>query len=166
MTQRSPGLNVNRDKISKVEGFSELIKVLKQLPRQMEHKVLQDAASAGAREAAKHIRAAAPRYKGSRRSPASTRYGPLHKNIRVKALRRWKPKGIRGARVFTGNAFWGTFLEYGTKHIKAKPWFRPAVMRNKDAIVQAIGRGLVKGLDKQITLLEAKNTAQARFRRR
>jgi HK97 gp10 family phage protein len=48
------------------------------------------------------------------------------------------------------------FVEYGTEHSRAEPFFRPAVETKRDEAVQAIIEGAAKGLVREATKLGAK----------
>ena len=128
-----------------IKGFAEAEKLLRQLPQNVENRVLQAATMAGAREMRKAVKANAPIGTGER-SPASKQYKRLSQNIKAQALKSVRQKGRRGARVYTGNAFWGLFLEFGTRFISARPWFRPAIIQSQaaaiDKLKQALGRGV------------------------
>lgn len=130
---------------SRVSGFDEARRLLKELPIQAEKRVLQAATNAGAREWLKALKASAP--VGDKPSVNSQRYGSLKKNLRVRPFRNPRP-GFKGTRVHTRDAFWGMFQEFGTKHQPARPWFRPAVEGSKtaaiSAFVAAIGRGITR----------------------
>lgn len=131
---------------AKLNGFEAFNKLLGELPVRVENKVLQKAAVSALREARPDIVAAAPRDMVGQ-SPASKKYGRLYKNIRVLRLRRTRQKGIRGARINTGNAFWGLLLEIGTKYISPRPWFLPAfkkaIPKINDKLGQEIGAGII-----------------------
>lgn len=133
-------------------GFKEADELLRQLPRNVENRVLQASTMAGAREIRKAVKAEAPRGKGDR-SPASKQYKRLSQNIKVKPLKSVRRKGIRGARVDTGKAFWGMFLEFGTRFIAAMPWFRPAVTKARDPAVNALKNALGRGIEREATKL-------------
>jgi len=139
-----------------VSGFNEVAKILKELPRAAESRVLQASTQAGARALAKEVKANAPRHTG-KRSQASKQYGTLFRNIKVQPLR-WarRRRNIRGSRVYTGNAFWGVFLELGTRFITAKPWFRPAISTGSDAALNAIKSALGRGVDREAAKLAQK----------
>ena len=117
-----------------LSGFEESKRVLDTLPVRVEKRILQGAASAGAREGAKFVRKAAPRHEPGKQSSASIEYGQLHKNIRVGRLRR-QPRRQKGARIHTNKSFWGLILELGSRYISATPWFKPAVADAKSAML-------------------------------
>ena len=135
----------------KLEGFKELDKLLKDLPQNVERKVLQSAVTGAIREGAKEIRKAAP--VGIDPSPASQKYGPLKKNIRVARVRKPNP-GQRGASVNTGDAFWGAFYELGTRHQAARPWFGPAFERAVSKILDELKKRLGDGIEKEANKLK------------
>ena len=135
-----------------VSGFKDAEKLLQQLPQNVENRVLQAATMAGARVLAKNVKVRAPRSSG-KRSKASLKYRQLFKNIRTVRLKNARKRGQRGARVDTGNAFWGLFPEFGTRYITARPWFRPAVTEAQDAALDKLREALARGIDREATKL-------------
>ena len=129
---------------------------MKQLPQNVENRVLQAATTAGAREMRKAVKAAAP-IGTEEQSPSSKRYKRLSQNIKVQALKSARQKGRRGARVFTGNAFWGRFLEFGTRHQAARPWFRTAVSSAQGAAADKLKEGLGRGIIREAEKLARRN---------
>jgi len=131
-------------------GFREAEAILRRMGPRVEHRVLQNATMAGARVMGKNVKADAPRSAKGKRSKASETYKRLFQNIKVKPLRYLrKRKGVRGARVSTGNAFWGMFLEFGTRFISARPWFRPAISKSVDSAVNKMKEILGRGIDRE-----------------
>lgn len=130
----------------KLGGFAELDKLLTQLPRHVENKVLQQATNKALRVAVPDVKAAAPVHTGPQ-SPSSKQYGTLRKNIRVIRLRRVN-KGQKGSRIDTGNAFWGFIIELGSRFIPASPWFAPAIRKNNTRIIQALGKEIGLGIER------------------
>lgn len=129
---------------SKITGAKELERVLKNLPGKLAERELTSAARAGANVIRKEARARAPR--GSGPSAASEKYGPLHKNIRVT---RMKKTGFSvEMAIHNGRAFWGGFLEWGTKNISPRPWMTPAFEVMAQPALARIGERLGKGLEK------------------
>jgi len=137
------------------KGFDEFDRLLADLPERVENRVLQGAVTAAMREGAKSVRAAAP--EDVDRPPESNqsywdrklRYGRLLDQIKVRASKRDKAKGMRGAYITTGQAFWGRMLELGTRHIAARPWFAPAFASAKDKILQVLAQRIGKGLERE-----------------
>lgn len=138
-----------------VSGFREAQALLKQLPQNVENRVLQAATMAAAREMRKTVKANAPKSTG-KRSKASLEYKRLSQNITARPLKSAKRKGQRGARVSTGKAFWGYILEFGSRFIAARPWFRPAVESSREQATKALRDGLAKGLDREAEKLARK----------
>ena len=131
-----------------IKGFKELDRLLQQLPSRVESRVLQAATQAGARVIAKEVKANAPVGSG-KQSPASKLYKRLSQNIKVQALKNVRAKGRRGSRVFTGQAFWGLFLEFGTRYIAARPWFRPAIDRGVPGAIKKLKESLGRGIERE-----------------
>jgi len=84
-----------------------------------------------ARQLAEALRAAAPkgtrptvRRRKTRRGVVTADFGRLRDNIRVREERALADNTVV-FRVDTRNAFWGAFLEFGTRRMRARPWFRP-----------------------------------------
>lgn len=131
---------------SKLTGFDEARKLLESLPINLEKKVLQDAVNSALREARKDIAAAAPRSEDQ--SERSKKYGRLSRNIRVQKLKKVK-RNERGARVHTGNAFWGLFIEFGTRYIAARPWFAPAFRKAQDKMIKTVAEKIGEGIESE-----------------
>ena len=136
------------DGTSRVTGLAEAAAVLKRLPERVQSRVLRGATAAGARVMLKEVRAAAPVAAGEP-SAASQRYGRLRDNIRVVRLKRDVPPSSAAYRVDTGKSFWGMFLEFGTRLIAARPWFRPAVDTSYEKAVGTIKERLAAGVARE-----------------
>jgi len=111
---------------SKITGAKELERVLKRLGPRIAKKESVTAVKAGAVVMRRAIKAAAPvsgesAERRKKRGTSGKDYGPLKKNIRIKRIK-GKPEYL----VHTGGAFWGMFLEFGTKHMPPQAWFTPA----------------------------------------
>ena len=76
-----------------------------------------------AKELAKNAQRLAPRSRGSR-SPASQKYGPLHRQLKAEKLTDVSKVGI-------GSAFYGYFQEKGTSRMNANPFFAPAIKKQR-----------------------------------
>lgn len=131
----------------RLSGFEEADKVFKQLPLVVSDRVLRDATLSGARVWRQAIKANAPTHTGEQ-SPMSKQYGTIRRNLRAFSLRRLK-RAQKGARVDTGDAFWGWFLERGTRHIAAKPWFLPAAKAALDAVLNKMSQRISERLPKE-----------------
>ena len=146
---------------SRVEGFREIEKVLKAMPAKVAKKELGKAVRAGSNILLKEARARAPR--GGVPSEMSEQFGPLHKKIRVRRAKRAR-HSVEDV-INEGTAFYGFFLEFGTKHIKAQPWLTPAFDVSATAAVVRIGERLGKAVEK-ITAEQARRFGSTRRRRR
>jgi HK97 gp10 family phage protein len=138
-------------RVSRVEGLSELNKVLQQLPDTVERRVLQNAVNAGGRVILRAVKAVAPRHQG-KQSAASKRYGTIVRNLRLQTLSRVR-KGMRGTRVWTKDAFWSVFFERGTKRQPARPFAEPAFEQVAGQAVQAVHDKLLEGVEKEASKL-------------
>lgn len=141
------------------DGFKELEAILGSLPEKIENRVLQGATRKALGSIKGDIVAAAPKSTGgvsrsnleglSERSINSRTYGQLHRNIKLENKRR-KRKGSRGAAITTGDAFWGNFLEKGTRYIAATFWFSAAVRLGAGKVFAELQRELARGIDREL----------------
>lgn len=76
-----------------------------------------------------------------------TDYGHLRDNLRVRRVKADKPFVIR-FQVTTGRAFWGSFLEWGTVRMGAKPWARPTFDRMHKTLMDVVMQTLRVGVDR------------------
>lgn len=140
---------------SYTSGFKEANKVLQELGPAVQKKVLRGAVREGGQVWLKAVKAAAPRSAPGERSEASKQYGRLQTNLRLQFLRK-VPKTAVGIRVWTRDAFWGFFLEFGTAFISARPWFRPAIDRTGDKALQVMGEAIGRGIEQTANWLRRK----------
>ncbi len=129
---------------SSISGAKELERVLRELDPRLAERELPSAARAGANVWRKALVAAAPR--GAGPSAASKKFGPLHKNIKTVRLKKTN-RSVEMA-VHTGKAFWGSFLEFGTRNIAPRPWMSPVVESKVGAVLARTGRTLERRLQK------------------
>lgn len=120
------------------------------------------------RQAARSLQAdlvaAAPRRKplaNGRTAPSVLRagYQPLWRSIRVRMVRP-KKEGVLMASVSTGKAFWGYFLEFGTRNMPARPWFRPVVDSRGPGLVSQITDNLRRQIDLAARRIERRSKAR------
>ena len=128
-------------------GFDQFSKLLRELPQNVENKIVQGAVTAAMREGRKAVRAAAPVYM-DKQSLASKLYGTTKKNIRVVRLKRVQ-RGQKGARIDTGNAFWSLFYQLGTRYQPARPWFDVAFRAAQGSIVKVLIDQIGAGIEKE-----------------
>lgn len=67
--------------------------------------------------------------------------GYLKRNIKVYGVRLTR-EGVMTARVGIGAAFYGGFLEAGTRKMGPRPWFRAAIDGAREAAIRALGERL------------------------
>ena len=138
----------------KTEGFKELDNALAKLPYEIGVKVLQNAVSSAILPAYKVIFASAPVGEIINRNPESKagkiklKYGTLRKNIKKRKSRTYADNS-KSSYVSTGDAFWGFFLENGTRYIAATHWFSRAFESAKDAMIGKLKNDLARGIDKK-----------------
>ncbi len=141
------------------QGFKELERILAGLPVAVENRVLQSATRGAMQLAKPALVAAAPKSTTEKglagmevRSINSRSYGQLHRNLKVENKRR-KRQGARGAALTTGDAFWGNFLEKGTRYIDATFWFSNAFRRVNAMVLEELRKRISSGIDKEIKKL-------------
>jgi HK97 gp10 family phage protein len=141
----------------KLEGLEELKANLEALGKEVATKVGIRATREAAKAVAEAVRAYAPigtqsTVRTRRRRDgtiAIADYGRLRDNIRVRRARARKETTIT-FNVTTGNAFWGKFLEFGTVHMPARPWMRPAFDASAAAALNITFVELKKGIDREV----------------
>ena len=102
------------------------------------------------------VRAAAPVGTGSTVRRRTTKrglvrtvdYGRLRDNIKTRELRALADNAVVMA-VTTGNAFWGQFLEFGTRKMGARPFFRPVWDASKPFILRSLAKALGAGIERK-----------------
>ena len=121
---------------SKIEGVTEMNRLLLQLPHELSSAVLIAALKEGAEPIRADASSNAPRRAGS---------GPhLADHIVTRALGEIRATEIgveADAAVIVGptkDFFWGYFNEFGTSKQPARPWFRPAFDTNEERSLRAI----------------------------
>jgi HK97 gp10 family phage protein len=75
-------------------------------------------------------------------------YGRLRDNIVIRKIRGTNQHQIKFA-VGVGDAFWGMFLEFGTRFMAARPWMRPAFDAAAARVIDQIGALLGKGIERE-----------------
>ena len=128
-------------------GFNDFEKLLKELPTRVQKKILQKSVTGAMREIRTDMRNAAPRDENGQ-SQASKEYGRLRKNIKVVKLKKTKP-GEKGARITTGNAYWGYFYELGTRFQPARPWFRTQFASVQGKALKKLGELIGDGIEQE-----------------
>ena len=117
-----------------ISGLKELEKCLLQLPDALHQKVLNAAIREGAKEIQREARAKVPKSakshqvgkKGRKSYIAQVNPGHLRKNIKVRLVRASEKGQATGYVYVSFSAYYGKFVEYGTRKMSAKPFMRPA----------------------------------------
>ena len=136
-----------------LSGFKEAIAELRKLPEKAERRIVLNASMSAMREARREIVKSAP--KGDTPVPnGNMKYGTLRKNIRVRRFKLKGQRGQAGAKITTGNAFWGWILEKGSRNMVAQPWFDPAFERSKPRVLAKFREAVDKGLEKEWSKLK------------
>lgn len=124
----------------KIEGMEELDKALRRLPDRVQKRVLKTALRAGARVIVKDAK---------NRVPVDS--GTLKKSIKVVSGKSKKgPQATARVFVTTGREAWYSHLiEFGTVKKAARPFLRPAFDSTQTEQIQAIGKKLAAGIEKE-----------------
>jgi HK97 gp10 family phage protein len=137
---------------ARIQGLNEMNEILDQLPARIARQQLQKAVNKGAGVVLKATVAAAPSgWAGGslkQQSAASKKYGALKSNLRVRTMTRIRKSG-RGAMVWTRDAFWAVFYEFGTAHQPARPFMRPAFDASSAEAVNTMVETLATGLESE-----------------
>jgi len=128
-----------------LQGFKSLSRALKQLPDKVAGKVIRSATLSGAGIIRKEAR-----------SRVSVDDGTLKKSISSK-LKDKSDTHVAYSVGPTNKAFYGTFIEFGTEHIRAKPFLRPAFDEKKGEAARKIEERLAKGIEKAAEKLRRGN---------
>ena len=142
----------------KVEGFKELQRAFRAMPQEFSEKVLVSGVNAAAKIIRDAARDAAPRNKGDHRSAPSYAYGHLFENIKFKTLRK-RNNISRAAVVGRGRAYWGEFLNRGTRYIAATHWYEHARDRSIDFALSTMKSQMVKKMNSLADNIIKKNGA-------
>lgn len=118
-------------------NFKSLDRALKTLPGKVAGKVIRSATLSGAGIIRKEAR---------RR--VSVDDGTLKKSISSK-LKDKSDTHVTYSVGPTNKAFYGTFLEFGTEHIRPQPFLRPAFDEKKNEAAKKIEERLMKGIEKE-----------------
>lgn len=140
-----------------VKGLKELDDFLKSLPEQIQRKALVQATAAGARvlrDAAKGripIRADPPGpIKVGRRSTRARLPGYLRAALGVWRIKKGSTSTVTYGIGARGYAFYGKFLEFGTKYIRARPFLRPALDSAHLWAIEAVASVLRRKIEREI----------------
>lgn len=144
----------------KLSGFTELDAKLKSLPVKVENQILQASVTKAMRDQLTDLRAVMPQgpVKSLDRKHHSIKaaadwanqvaYGSAKKALRIIRLKQ-EPKGVKGARIDTGNAFWMFWYELGNRRQAARPVFGPFFASRAEKILNNLGEDLGAKIEKE-----------------
>jgi HK97 gp10 family phage protein len=146
-----------------LSGFDDLTDTLRALNSESALKVGTSAAREGGKMVKDAFVDAAPVGDGPTAKTRRTKggktvafdYGHLRDNITVRKQRPEREHQIKFS-VGVGAAFWGLFLEFGTRFMAARPWLRPAFDVVAPRVIDAIGRLLGIGIEREAKRLNRK----------
>lgn len=143
--------------VVRIHGAKEMEQVLRQLPDYIAKKVLTMALRRAAQPILDEARALAPvgqeskgrvRVRTTKRGKVTvSNYGKLKLNLRIKDISRHRSASATVA-VTVGQAFWGMFIEFGTRFFTAKPFMRPAFEVKKIESLNLLGKSLGEEIEK------------------
>lgn len=140
-----------------VKGLKELDEFLKQLPEQIQRRALQQATLAGARVIRDSAAGRAPmRYfpPGPMKAyKSSSKYrlpGFLRASVKVWRLKKDAKGTVSYAVGARGLAFYGRFVEFGTRFVGARPFLRPALDAMHLWAIEAVAAVLRQKIEKEI----------------
>ncbi len=139
-----------------VKGLKELDEFLKNLPKHLQRKALAQANLAGAaviRDEAKlraPVRADARAIRVGKNSTKATLPGFLKASIRAWRLKKGSTSTVSHAVGVSGKAYYGKFIEFGTRHISARPFLRPALDAAYLRAIDAVGKVLKQKIEREI----------------
>lgn len=136
-----------------VDGLKEAEKALRALGPQVARRVLRKAVQAGANRVLYSAQLKAPHDTGLLLSTLVARTGTSKKKGRVSAR-----VGMK-AGDFKGEAFYGSFLEYGTAKMEARPYLRPAFDEQRENATNIVRAKIAEGVE-----AEARKIARAQAR--
>jgi len=142
---------------SRIEGLEDLARSLREMPKDVRQNALRAGMRAGAVAIQKEAKS---------RAPVDT--GRMQKNIYVKRIRelvtelsegwfvgvRMGPKRTKDkatgkvSKDYSNDAWYWRFVEFGTRHVPARPFMRPAFESAKEAAVNAIAERLKARIEK------------------
>jgi HK97 gp10 family phage protein len=138
----------------KLLGADELNKTIKALPGELAKKVYLQSLRKGAVIVRDEAKLRAPygsdfqkrSYTKKKKGVATTRFVKLRDEVRITVTT--KTDISFAMAVHVGSAYWGMFQEYGTTHMAARPWLRPAFEATAEQAINAVGQALGTGVER------------------
>lgn len=146
----------------RITGAKEMEAALRQLPDYIAKKVVVSALKEAAQPILDEARARAPvgqeskgrvRLRRSKKGKVTiSNYGKLKLDLKIVTVPAKLTAYSATVAVTVGKAFWGMFLEFGTRHQRKTPFLRPAFEAKKmealNRLGQALGRGIEQAAEK------------------
>lgn len=154
--------------IQSFKGLKELQQALKQLPDRIAKNALRGSVSAGAAVIRKEARDHAPVYQEQVQAghpPAGTLKRAVYQKqinelsnavkqtffVGVRAGKKYQKQGKNGQ--LSQDAYYASWIEFGTSKMSARPFMRPAFEGKKTAAVEAIRAYLEKRIPEEVAKL-------------
>lgn len=141
-----------------IRGASEMEAVLRQLPDYIAKAVLTKALRQAAEPILDEARNLAPvgqeskgrvRLRRTKRGKVTiSNYGKLKLSLRIATVPASQTPHSATVVVSVGKAFWGLFVEFGTRFMSAKPFLRPAFESKKMDALNRLGKSLGEEIEK------------------
>lgn len=142
----------------RITGAREMEAVLRQLPDTIAKQVLTKALREAAEPVLEEARALAPvgqeakgrvRLRTTKRGKVSiANYGKLKLSLRIANVPASRTPHSATVAVTVGKAFWGLFVEFGTRFMSARPFLRPAFESKKIEALNRLGESLGEQIEK------------------
>lgn len=154
--------------IVSISGLKELQAALKELPDRIAKNVLRGSVAAGAAVIRKEAQSRAPVYTGEVAAghppPGTLKRSIVQKQIKelssadkqtffvtVRKGKQYRGQGKKGN--LSQDAYYGSWVEFGTSKMAAKPYMRPAFEAKKNEAVEAIRAYLAKRIPEEAAKL-------------
>lgn len=141
-----------------IKGAREMEQVLRRLPAQLAKKTLAAALRDAAEPILDEARRLAPvgqeskgrvRLRTTQRGKVTiSHYGKLKPSLRIATVPDRLTPHSASVVVTAGKAFWGMFVEFGTRFMAAKPFLRPAFEAKKMEALNRLGKALGERIEK------------------
>lgn len=123
--------------VSKVQGLAEVGEMLRGLPEKVREKIIRGAM----RKAGNDLRDSV-----IEKTPVLS--GDLKKSIKLVVGFSRRSETMVATVMDTQPAFYGRFVEMGTRHSKAQPFMRPAMESQADSAIETLRAALEAGIEK------------------
>lgn len=127
------------------EGGAELDRALRELPLRIQRKAITESLRAGAAIVRDDARSRVPRDSGLTARDIKVRVVPRSGKTPTVAIGTSKDK--------KGRDYIATFIEKGTAHQQARPFLRPALDENVNAVLRKIGERLGISIEREAAKL-------------